>query len=73
MATASQTAESAQSVTSKIVTVRAIDMDMVICEACGCAVASDSLQLHSDWHDDLVTKTELRKARETANQERTQR
>ena len=69
-----QTAASVRSVTCKIVFVRAIDMDMVICEECGAVVHPDALQIHSDWHEDLVTKTELRKAKaqQVANGERTQ-
>lgn len=42
----------------------------LICEVCGCPVASDSLQLHSDWHDDLLTASALKK--ELANPHRTQ-
>lgn len=34
---------------------------MITCEECGCLVDPDPemLQKHSDWHDDLVTKSEL--------------
>jgi hypothetical protein len=32
---------------------------MIICEECGCPVDPDSLQLHSDWHDKLLTKSDL--------------
>lgn len=42
---------------------------MIICEVCGCPVDPDSLQLHSDWHDDLLTKSGLK--RELANPKRT--
>lgn len=28
----------------------------LICEVCGCPVAFDSLQLHSDWHDSLMVR-----------------
>jgi transcription initiation factor TFIIIB Brf1 subunit/transcription initiation factor TFIIB len=43
---------------------------MNICEACGCVVAEDMLQEHSDWHDELVTKSELA-AGSVANPKRT--
>ena len=44
---------------------------MIICDTCGCPVDSESLQLHSDWHDDLLTKSELRR-NQLANPKRTQ-
>lgn len=43
---------------------------MIICEACGCPVDPDFLQVHSDWHDDLLKTSDLR--RELANPKRTQ-
>lgn len=41
---------------------------MIICDTCGCPVDSESLQLHSDWHDDLLTRSGLKK--ELANPNR---
>lgn len=43
---------------------------MIICEACGCPVDPDFLQVHSDWHDDLLTRSELHR-NQLANPNRT--
>lgn len=32
---------------------------MMICEACGCPVDPEFLEIHSDWHDDLIKRSEL--------------
>lgn len=29
------------------------NLQMAVCDTCGCPVGFDYLQLHSDWHDSL--------------------
>lgn len=43
---------------------------MITCDTCGCLVDPEMTQQHSDWHDDLVTKSGLR-ANSLANPNRT--
>ncbi len=31
----------------------------MICEECGCLVDPEMQQVHSDWHDKLITKDDL--------------
>lgn len=45
---------------------------MIICDTCGCPVDSESLQLHSDWHDSLVTVQLLGETQPVANPDRIQ-
>lgn len=60
------------------------ELSMIVCDTCGSVVHPECLQLHSDWHDDQVTKheVELDKIRAVlvkelkqslANEDRTQR
>jgi len=50
------------------------DARMLVCDACGCPVDFESLQLHSDWHDALVDMDMVRaEIKKLANPDRTQR
>lgn len=45
---------------------------MIVCDGCGSVVHPEMLQVHSDWHDTLLTVKPLTESGPLANPDRTQ-
>jgi len=43
---------------------------MITCDTCGCLVDPEMLQEHSDWHDELVKRSDLPSCGSVANPDR---